>query len=174
MLPRISDAYAAFRGTDTILTPHVGGSRGNLEFHEPGLEPAVEIASGHGTFEWFFHEALERRYQLGVVGGSDSHTGRPGDDQPGFQVRRYAKAALTALYTERLDLPGVFDALASRRVAVTPPRAPESCSTCRSTARRRAPATRRRAPATRRARSRTSPFRSRAPRRSSGSSCTAG
>lgn len=119
MLPHIRDAYAAFRGTDTILTPHVGGSRGNLEFHEPGLEPAVEIASGHGTFEWFFHEALERRYQVGVVGGSDSHTGRPGDDRPGFQERRYAKAALTAVYADRLDLPSVFDAIASRRCYAT-------------------------------------------------------
>lgn len=119
MLPHIRDAYAAFRGTDTILTPHVGGYRGNLEFHEPGLEPAVEIASGHGTFEWFFHEALEHRYHLGVVGGSDSHTGRPGDDQPGFQERRYAKAALTAVYAERLDLASVFDALASRQCYAT-------------------------------------------------------
>lgn len=119
LLPLIRDAYAAFRGTDTILTPHVGGSRGNLDFHEPGLEPAVEIASGHGTFEWFFHEALEHRYQVGVVGGSDSHTGRPGDDRPGFQERRYAKAALTAAYADRLDLPHVFDALAARRCYAT-------------------------------------------------------
>lgn len=119
MLPLIRDAYAAFRGTDTILTPHVGGYRGNLDFHEPGLEPAVEIASGHGTFEWFFHEALVHRYQVGVVGGSDSHTGRPGDDRPGFQERRYAKAALTAVYADRLELASVFDAIASRRCYAT-------------------------------------------------------
>ncbi|HEU5314965.1 MAG TPA: hypothetical protein VFX49_02570 [Chloroflexota bacterium] len=118
-LPHVRDLHAAYRGTDTLITPHVGGGHADLTFHEPALEPALEITSTHGSFEWFLRESLERGYRMGFLGGSDSHDGRPGADSPGHQERRYAKGGLTALYVSELTLPGVHEALSSRRCYAT-------------------------------------------------------
>ncbi|HEX2326955.1 MAG TPA: hypothetical protein VHQ00_16265 [Chloroflexota bacterium] len=118
-LPHVRDLHRAYRGTDTLITPHVGGGHADLTYHEPTLEPALEISSTHGSFEWFFRESLARGYRMGVVGGSDSHDGRPGADTPGYQERRYAQGALTALLAEDLTLAGVHEALRARRCYAT-------------------------------------------------------
>ena len=118
-LNHVLDLYRAYRNTDVILTPHVGGEHGDLNYHEPSLEPALEITSTHGTFEWFLEEALQHRYKLGFVGGSDSHTGRPGADTPGHQLRRYAKAGLTGVYAAEVSLEAFVDALKARRCYAT-------------------------------------------------------
>ena len=68
------------------VLPHLQHS--NLEFHEPELEPGVEITSTHGSFEWMLRDSIERGYKLGFLGGNDCYTGRPGDDRPGYQLRR--------------------------------------------------------------------------------------
>ena len=118
-LPHVLDLHRAYRGTDTLITPHVGGGHADLTYHEPTLEPALEITSDHGTFEWFLRESLERGYRMGVVGGSDSHNGRPGADTPGYQERRYARGGLTALFAAELTLAGVHEALRARRCYAT-------------------------------------------------------
>ncbi|MBM81201.1 MAG: hypothetical protein CMJ78_11490 [Planctomycetaceae bacterium] len=118
-LPHIRDVYHAYRNTDTIITPHVGGEHSNLTWHDPTLEPAMEMSSSHGSFEWVIREILERGYQLGFLGGSDCYTGRPGDDRPGHQLRRYAKSALTGIYTQDIALEGFFEAMRARRVYAT-------------------------------------------------------
>ena len=118
-LIHIRDVYQAYRNTDTIITPHVGGEHSNLTWHDPTLEPAMEISSSHGSFEWAIREILERGYQLGFLGGSDCYTGRPGDDRPGFQQRRYAKSSLTGIYTQDISLGGFFEAMRARRVYAT-------------------------------------------------------
>ena len=118
-LPHIRDVYHAYRNTDTIITPHVGGEHSNLTWHDPTLEPAMEITSSHGSFEWAIVEMLERGYQLGFLGGSDCYTGRPGDDRPGHQQRRYAKSGLTGIYTRDVSLDGFFEAMRARRVYAT-------------------------------------------------------
>ena len=96
--------HAEYRHTDVVVTPHVGGTAADLRYHEPSIEPALEITSTHGQFEWFLRESLERKYRMGFVGGSDCYTGRPGDDHPGHQLRRYQKAGLTGLYATDLSL----------------------------------------------------------------------
>ena len=118
-LPHVSDLYAAYRHSDVLITPHVGGAHADLSFHEPSIEPAIEITSTHGSFEWFLEEALQNRYTLGFVGGSDSHTGRPGTDTPGYQPRRYAQAGLTGIYATDLTLEAFFEALKARRCYAT-------------------------------------------------------
>ena len=118
-LPHIRDVYHAYRNTDTIITPHVGGEHSSLAWHDPTLEPAMEITSSHGSFEWAIREILERGYQLGFLGGSDCYTGRPGDDRPGHQMRRYARSGLTGIYTRELTLDGFFEAMRARRVYAT-------------------------------------------------------
>jgi hypothetical protein len=118
-LPHVLDLHRAYRGTDTLITPHVGGGHADLTYHEPTLEPALEISSTHGSFEWFLRESLERGYRMGFVGGSDSHDGRPGADSPGYQERRYAKGSLTGLLAEDLTLAGIHEALRARRCYAT-------------------------------------------------------
>ena len=118
-LPHVRDLYAAYRHSDVLITPHVGGAHADLDYHEPSIEPAIEITSTHGSFEWFLEEALQNRYTVGFVGGSDSHTGRPGTDAPGFQPRRYARAGLTGIYAADLTLEAFFEALKARRCYAT-------------------------------------------------------
>lgn len=118
-LPHVQDLHREYRQADVVITPHVGGVHADLAYHEPTLEPAVEVTSTHGTFEWFLRETLERRYKLGFVGGSDCYTGRPGDDRPGHQLRRYAKAGLTAVYARQLTLESVLEGIRARRCYAT-------------------------------------------------------
>ena len=118
-LPHVRDLYAAYRHSDVLITPHVGGAHADLSYHEPSIEPAIEITSTHGTFEWFLEEALQNRYTVGFVGGSDSHNGRPGTDAPGYQPRRYARAGLTGIYATDLTLDAFFEALKARRCYAT-------------------------------------------------------
>jgi len=118
-LRHVRDLYQAYRQADVVIMPHVGGVHADLSHHEPTLEPVVEVTSTHGSFEWFLREALERRYTVGFVGGSDSYTGRPGDDRPGHQLRRYAKSGLAGVYAADLTLEGVLDAIKARRCYAT-------------------------------------------------------
>ena len=118
-LRHITEVYEAYRGTDTVITAHVGGEHSDLQYHDPYLEPAVEVTSDHGTFEWILQETLERNYRMGFFGGSDSHNGRPGGDTPGFQHRRYAKAGLAAVYAPELTIESVLDAYKARRIYAT-------------------------------------------------------
>ncbi len=118
-LHHVRDLYARYRNTDTIITPHVGGEHSDLKHHDPTLEPAVEIVSSHGAFEWMRRDALARGYRLGFLGGSDSYTGRPGDDRPGHQQRRYSKAGLTGIYCDGVTLESFFEAMRARRVYAT-------------------------------------------------------
>ena len=118
-LPHVRDLHNYYRGTDTVITPHVGGQHADLQWHDPTLEPAVEVTSTHGSFEWILRESIERGYQMGFVGGNDCHTGRPGDDRPGHQLRRYSKGGLTGVYAEELSLKGVLDAIKAKRVYAT-------------------------------------------------------
>jgi hypothetical protein len=118
-LSHILDVYNAYRNADLIMTPHVGGEHSDLTHHEPTLEPAVEISSTHGSFEWMLRDAIKRRYRLGFLGGSDSYTARPGDDRPGYQWRRYSKAGLTGVYAKDISLESFFEAMKSRRVFAT-------------------------------------------------------
>ncbi|MFQ5730457.1 MAG: DUF3604 domain-containing protein [Planctomycetaceae bacterium] len=118
-LPHATDLYAAYRNTDTIITPHVGGEHSDISYHEPTLEPAVEVTSTHGSFEWMLFDSLKRGYRMGFLGGSDCYTGRPGDDRPGHQLRRYAKSGLTGIYVKDVSLESFFEAMRARRVFAT-------------------------------------------------------
>ncbi len=118
-LRHVEDVYDHYRNSDTIMTPHVGGEHSNLDFHEPELEPGVEITSTHGSFEWMLRDSIERGYKLGFLGGNDCYTGRPGDDRPGFQLRRYSRGGLTGIYCEEISLPAFFEAMRARRTFAT-------------------------------------------------------
>jgi hypothetical protein len=112
----VVELYRAFAGQDVILLPHIGGRRADLRWHDPALEPLIEIHSCWGTFEWFLEEALARGYRVGFTAGSDDHKGRPGAAGPGagqFGVF----GGLTCAYASELSRPALWEALRARRTS---------------------------------------------------------
>jgi len=106
------------KGRPALVVPHIGGRPANLAFHDPDLEPIIEIYSAWGQFEWLLEEAIERGYQVGFSGGSDDHKGRPGASYPGsssFGVY----GGLTCVYASELTRTGIWEALKSRRCYAT-------------------------------------------------------
>ena len=114
-LTHINKVYQEFRGRNALIIPHVGGRPANLTFHDPELEPAIEVHSAHGTFEWFLKEALERGYKVGFVAGSDDYKLRLGSAYPGFDDRRFTRGGLTAIYASDLTRESIFEALKARK-----------------------------------------------------------
>jgi hypothetical protein len=114
-LTHITELYKEFKGKNVLIIPHVGGRPANLKFHDPELEPVIEIHSAHGTFEWFMRRALERGYKVGFVAGSDDYKLRLGGAYPGFDDRRFVRGGLTALYAKELTRESLFEALKARR-----------------------------------------------------------
>ncbi|MSS70137.1 MAG: DUF3604 domain-containing protein [Candidatus Latescibacteria bacterium] len=110
----VTDLYAALKGKEAMLVPHVGGRYSNMAWHDPELERVIEVYSSWGEFEWFLREALERGYKVGFVAGSDDHKGRPGAAHPGsgaFGVY----GGLACIYARELTRAGVWEALRARR-----------------------------------------------------------
>ncbi len=62
---------------DVMIIPHAH-IPGDWRLAHPRIEPLVEMASMHGTFEWFADYYLRNGHMIGFVGASDDHSGRPG------------------------------------------------------------------------------------------------
>lgn len=106
------------QGRPALVVPHIGGRPANLAYHDPDLEPVIEIYSAWGQFEWLLEEAIIRGYQVGFSGGSDDHKGRPGASYPGsssFGVY----GGLTCVYATELTRAGIWEALKARRCYAT-------------------------------------------------------
>lgn len=106
--------FAALRGKEALVVPHIGGRPANLRYHDPELEPVIEIYSAWGQFEWLLEEAIERGYKVGIVAGSDDHKGRPGASYPGsssFGVY----GGLTCVWVDEWSRQGIWHALKARR-----------------------------------------------------------
>ncbi|MBI4277644.1 MAG: hypothetical protein HY660_04230 [Armatimonadetes bacterium] len=114
----VTELYQTLKGKPALVIPHVGGRPCNLTFHEPSLEPVVEIASVHGHFEWLLREALERGYRVGVVCNSDDHTGRPGATY-GTSSHFGVRGGLTGCYARELTREAIWEAYFARRTCGT-------------------------------------------------------
>ena len=112
--PHVLDLYRALKNQDALLVPHVGGRYANLDWHDPRLEPVIEVYSNWGEFEWFLQEALEKGYRVGFVAGSDDHKGRPGAAHPGRGAFG-CYGGLTCVMARELTREGIFEALRARR-----------------------------------------------------------
>ncbi|MEX2148427.1 MAG: DUF3604 domain-containing protein [Candidatus Rokuibacteriota bacterium] len=112
----VTELFARFRGRDDVmLIPHIGGRYADIVgFHDPALEPLVEIYSDWGRFEWLLEDALRGGYRVGVVANSDGHKGRPGASHPGAS-QFGAYGGLTCVLAESLTREAVFEALKARR-----------------------------------------------------------
>jgi len=103
---------------DAMLIAHVGGRYADLQRHREGLEPAIEVHSAWGTFEWMLEDAFRRSYRVGIVANSDGHKGRPGASYPGAS-KFGSYGGLTCVLAKRLDRDSVWEAYQSRRVYAT-------------------------------------------------------
>ncbi len=115
----VDELYEAFADReDVLIVPHVGGRHANLDWHDPVLEPVIEIHSSHGTFEWLGREAVERGYRVGFICGSDVHTGRPGACRPSVKMGEDSlgvRGGLAGVFAEDLSRKSIFAALRARR-----------------------------------------------------------
>jgi hypothetical protein len=112
----VSQLFEQFRGReDVLLIPHIGGRYADIVgFHDPTLEPLVEIYSDWGRFEWLLEDALRHGYKVGFVANSDGHKGRPGASHPGASTFG-AYGGLTCVLADSLTREAVFQALRQRR-----------------------------------------------------------
>jgi Protein of unknown function (DUF3604) len=112
----VTDLFTQFAGRDDVLLiPHIGGRYADIVgFHDPTLEPVVEIYSDWGRFEWLLQDALRAGYKVGVVSNSDGHKGRPGASHPGASTFG-AYGGLTCVLAESLTREAVFEAIRARR-----------------------------------------------------------
>ncbi len=115
----VSALYDVYEGRDDVMIiPHQGGRPATLDAYDPELTPFVEIASVWGVFEWFGQEALARGQEVGFVGGSDDHTGRPGASYPTNQADWSfpIKGPVMAARADALTRDALWEAFAARRV----------------------------------------------------------
>lgn len=124
IVPEIQDLYERLKGTQAMIIPHVGGGRANFKWHSPELEPVLEMYSNHGSFEWFAREALGTQsmsngFQMGLIAGSDCHTGRPGDSHRGFLGWTRCHGGLTGIYAPELTREALWEAIFQHRVYAT-------------------------------------------------------
>ncbi|MXX65975.1 MAG: DUF3604 domain-containing protein [Chloroflexi bacterium] len=115
----VSELHELLAGRrDVLLVPHVGGRYANLDFHDPSLEPVVELHSAHGTFEWLGRDARARGLKVGYLCGSDVHVGRPGAARPAVKAGEDGlgvTGGLAAVVTDELSREAIFEALRQRR-----------------------------------------------------------
>ncbi|MEO8134157.1 MAG: DUF3604 domain-containing protein, partial [Betaproteobacteria bacterium] len=118
-LPHVTDVHAHYSGTDTLVAVHVGGRTADLRWHAPALDRLLEVHSTHATSEWFLFDALRRGYRMGVVAGSDSVDGRPGNSHPGHMEVRNVRGGLTAAVLPERTRGALWSALKSRHCYAT-------------------------------------------------------
>ncbi len=114
----VQSLFDELRNREALVVPHIGGRPASLAFHDPDLEPVIEIYSAWGQFEWLLREAIERGYKVGFVAGSDDHKGRPGASYPGsssFGVY----GGLTCVFARALTRESIWEAIKARRCYAT-------------------------------------------------------
>jgi hypothetical protein len=137
------------KGKDVIAIPHhIGWSGCYWDYHDPELQPLVEICSTHGRYEYegnqpisyrmdsvypdnFIQDVLRKGIRLGFTGGTDTHgllwhgtfpeTGY-GNAKPGTAVgwrENTFRTGLTVILAPELTREALFAALKNRRCYAT-------------------------------------------------------
>jgi len=125
---KIDQVYEHLASQSAMVTPHVGGAIAFPCCHDSSLERLCEMTSGHGNFEWFAQEYLQKGYRVGLIGGSDGHKGTPGHPRiVGGEGGRFFNllrrrdsgwlgGPLLAVYAQRLDRDSLWKAFHERHV----------------------------------------------------------
>ncbi len=98
---------------DVLVIPHAHQAA-DWRHSDPDLERLVEIASMHGTFEWFGNYYLRQGYQVGFVGASDDHRTRPGYSGTMPNGNLQQMNSLVAVRAKTKGSNEIFDALRDR------------------------------------------------------------
>ena len=126
--------YELVRNAKPLVIPHHTLAAYKWEVHDPELEPLVEIYSMWGSSEYSGNplwqlrlkegspvsQGLSLGYQLGFVGGGDSHHGQPaqGISQSKF-IQLNHPNGLTGIWAKELTREAIWEALQARRTFAT-------------------------------------------------------
>lgn len=114
----LDELYAGLREVnkpeDVLIIPHAH-QPGDWSKNDGAMERLVEIASGHGVFEWYGNRYLQNGYQVGFVGASDDHTGHPGY----IGMIHVQAAGLAAVLAPENTSAALFSALRDRATYAT-------------------------------------------------------
>ncbi len=102
---------------DVLVIPHAHQA-GDWQRADKDLVAGVEIASQHGSFEWFGLRYLENSNQVGFVGGSDNHQGHPGYSSTSVNIMESLNG-LTAAWANTLSSESIFSAIREHKVYAT-------------------------------------------------------
>jgi hypothetical protein len=127
--PPVLFDYYRQRG-DALIIPHHVKTWTDWQYHDPELEPVMEVYSCWGQSEWPGTElwekgmtkgagawvAFERGYRMGLTASSDNHVGMPGRSYPGDrQAHTPFKGGLCAIWAKELTRGALFEALQRRQ-----------------------------------------------------------
>ena len=116
---------------DVILESHVGGGPPNWDKFRPNVEPLLEVASGHGAFEWLLQKALRYGYRPAVIGSGDIHLptlGAPmaphcfrGRFNKVLNIRDtgFGSGPLAGVWATRCERKAIWQAVAEKRTFAT-------------------------------------------------------
>jgi hypothetical protein len=112
-LPLLYEGLAAENDPqDVLIIPHAHNAA-DWTRNDASMEKLVEIASAHGTFEWFGNLYLQSGFEVGFVGGSDDHRTLPGYPAAVRKPFYTQKPGLAGVWADSLTTDAVFDALRS-------------------------------------------------------------
>lgn len=102
------------RGRALTVPHHVKfGGRTDWDWHDPLMQPLVEVYSQWGIGEepgpWCVQQAVARGYRFGLIGSSDNHNGEPGEPEKG----------LAAVLAPELTRAALFAAMQTRQTYAT-------------------------------------------------------
>ncbi|MBS1813302.1 MAG: DUF3604 domain-containing protein [Acidobacteria bacterium] len=127
--PPVLYDYYRERG-DALMIPHHVKTWTDWSFHDPELEPVMEVYSCWGQSESPSREmwnkgmtpgagawnAYARGYRMGMMASSDNHVGMPGRSFPGDrQAHTPFKGGLCAVWADELGRENIYNTLKARR-----------------------------------------------------------
>ncbi|MXX15617.1 MAG: DUF3604 domain-containing protein [Gemmatimonadetes bacterium] len=117
---------------DVILEAHIGGGPPQWYDYRPSHEPLLEVASGHGCFEWVLQWALRCGFRPAVIGSGDTHLATMGapiaaKDYFGrwhniglnFRDTGYGNGPIAAVWAARCERNEIWKAIRDRRTFAT-------------------------------------------------------
>ena len=115
LLPELYPQLKRITSPDNILVIPHAHNPGDWTTTDAETERLVEIASAHGTFEYYGNRFLKRGYRIGLIAASDDHSGHPGASAPLLSTRN----GLAAVYADGLTRESIWQSMRERATYAT-------------------------------------------------------